>query len=378
LARANGAQVEMEMTLFFRACRGPIFGVTGTKGKTTTSTALHTLLRAAYPDAVLAGNMGRSALTQLDQISTHTPVVLELSSFQLESLDEQQLSPEVAVLTNIAEDHLDRYASLDEYAAVKAAIARHQDQQGWLIVNRDDALTTRAVCGQGTARRVTFGRDAVADDNALWIDGDALAGRWQGVDVNLGRQADLRLIGRHGQLNVLAAAGAALAGGVPPEMIAGSLASIDPVPDRLEPVAELDGVRYINDTTATVPAAAIAALQAFEGQRLIVIAGGSDKRVSLRPFAEELARRAAHVILLAGAGTTRLQAELAALDYARTIGPLDSMDAAIQQAAGLAGPGDVVLLSPGCASFGMFRNEFHRGAEFRAAVGRLTATQVGR
>lgn len=378
LARSHGARIEMEMMLFFRACAGPIFGVSGTKGKTTTSTALHTMLLSRYPDAVLAGNMGRSALTELDSVSPRTPVVLELSSFQLEALDEQRLSPEVAVLTNISEDHLDRYVSLQDYAAVKAAIARHQSRQGWLVINRDDPIVEQAVVNQGMAARITFGRRAVTDDNAFWVDEGSAAGRWHGEEVSLGRLADLKLLGEHAQLNVLAAAGAALAGGLTPEDIAASLQHIEPVPDRLEPVAEHRGVLFINDTTATIPAAAIAALRAFDDKRLIVIAGGSDKRVDLRPFAEELALRAARVVLLAGDGTTCLQAALADLDYQDTVGPLDSMEAAVQHAAEPAEPGDVVLLSPGCASFGMFRNEFHRGAEFKAAVARLVDAEGSR
>lgn len=377
LARSYGARVEMEMTLFLRACPGPIFGVTGTKGKTTASLALHTLLSGRHPGAVLAGNMGRSALTQLDVITSSTPVVLELSSFQLEGLEEQRISPEVAVITNIHEDHLDRYVGLAEYAAVKAAIARNQDGASWLIVNRDDRLVLESVEGLGRARRATFGHAPSAADNALWIDEGRFTGRWHGSIVELGNVADLRLPGEHARLNVLAAACAALAAGMEPPEIAEAIERIEPLRDRLELVGEVAGVRYVNDTTATVPAAAIAALHAFDGPPLIVIAGGSDKRVALDSFANELARRAERVILLAGSGTSLLEAELARAGHRCTEGPFNTMAAAVERAAEQALPGTVVLLSPGCASFGMFRNEFHRGEEFRTAVARLAGAGNG-
>src|SRR5690606_24092336 len=135
-ARRRRIPVEMEMTLFFRACPAPIIGVTGTKGKTTTATVTATLLRERWPDASMAGNMGRSAVMELGALDAAMPVVIELSSFQLEGLDEQRLAPHIAVLTNVAEDHLDRYASFGQYAEVKATIARHQTPGDWLIYNR--------------------------------------------------------------------------------------------------------------------------------------------------------------------------------------------------------------------------------------------------
>jgi UDP-N-acetylmuramoylalanine--D-glutamate ligase len=141
----------------------------------------------------------------------------------------------------------------------------------------------------------------------------------------------------------------------------------------LESVATVAGVEYVNDTTATVPVAAIAALRAYEGRRLIVIAGGSEKHVSLDEFARELAARASSVVLLAGAATTMLQRELRERNHQHVFGPFDAMQPAVAQAASIAETGDVVLLSPGCASFGMFQNEFDRGRQFRDAVARLAA-----
>lgn len=371
LARRHGAQVEMEMTLFFRLCAAPIVGVTGTKGKTTTTAILTTMLRQQWPQAIMAGNMGRTALGQLEDVQEDVPVVLELSSFQLEALDEQGLSPHVAVLTNISEDHLDRYSSLESYAQVKASIARHQSSRDWTISGCGDRLVNELLASM-PGKRATFGAAPVDSDYALWLEGGRFVGRWAGEPVELGAVEVLAIPGEHTKLNVLAAAAAALAVGVSPDAIIRGIAAAEPVPNRLEKIATIDGVDYINDTTATTPAATMAAMQAFGDRNIVAIAGGSEKRVSLAPLANALANRAGRVILLDGAATPGLIDLLKRRGYSAIDGPVGSMDAAVQLASRAATPGSVVLLSPGCASFGMFRNEFQRGDAFRAAVARLS------
>jgi UDP-N-acetylmuramoylalanine--D-glutamate ligase len=364
-ARAQGKRVEMEMTLFLRACPAPVVGVTGAKGKTTTTTLLHAMLRQHWPSAALAGNMGRSAVEQLADLAPDVPVALELSSFQLEGLDEHRLAPHVAVLTNIFEDHLDRYASFADYAAVKASIARWQTADDWLVTPREGLPAPVA----SEARRVTFGLEWADDgEDALWVAEGRFAGRWGGEAVDLGPVSALCLPGEHSRLNALAAAGAALASGVPPVAIARAIATFTGVPNRLEPVRELDGVLYVNDTAATAPAAALAAIDAYAGRDLILIAGGSDKRLDLRPLADGLAHAARQVVLLDGAATPRLTQLLREHGQPPLEGPYQAMAAAVDAARGAARAGSVVLLSPGCASFGLFRDEFDRGDQFRAAV----------
>ena len=367
LARRTDAQVEMEMTLFFRLCPAPIIGVTGTKGKTTTTAILGTILHQRWPQAVLAGNMGRTALGQLARVQPDVPVALELSSFQLEALDEQQLGPQVAVLTNVSEDHLDRYATLGEYADVKASIGRHQGPEDWLVSARDDALVGQLL-QDAPGRKATFGADPVLDDHALWIDQGRFAGRWDGQPVDLGPIGNLGFPGAHNRMNALAAAAAALAAGVSRDEVAAGIAAATPVANRLEPVAVVNGVEYVNDTTATTPAATVAALQAFAGRELVLIAGGSSKRVALEPLAGAIAQHTSRVVLLNGAATPELAALLAERGVSGVEGPFDSMEDAVTRAGEIAAEGSVVLLSPGCASFGMFRNEFHRGDAFRQAV----------
>ena len=369
-AREHGKRVEMEMTLFMRACPAPVAGVTGTKGKTTTTTLLHAMLRERFPITQLAGNMGRSAVEQLSELDLSTPVALELSSFQLEGLAEHSLAPHVAVITNIGEDHLDRYATFDDYAAVKASIAGHQRPDDWLVMPREDVRLAQRVAA-GPARRVTFGFAPGPGNHALWVQDGRFTGMWDGVRVDFGPVEALRLPGGHARLDVLAAAGAALALGVMPEEIARAVASFGYVRNRLEPLGEIGGALYVNDTAATAPAATLAALRAYAPRHIIAIAGGSDKRLDLTPLADGLARFASRVVLLDGAATATLDALLRARGFTALDGPFQSMEAAVRAAAAAARPDSAVVLSPGCASFGMFRDEFDRGEQFRDAVEQL-------
>jgi UDP-N-acetylmuramoylalanine--D-glutamate ligase len=379
LARDLGKPIEMEMTLFFRACPAPILGVTGTKGKTTTTTLLAAMLRERWPDAVLAGNMAVSALGQLASTRPDTPVALELSSFQLEALDEQGLSPHIAVITNISPDHLDRYASFDDYADTKAAITRWQIRDNYLVYDREADISS-TFTHQSSAHEITFGRSAIMErglisrdayEHSLWVDRGRFAGRWNGDPIDLGPVDALRLPGEHSQMNALAAAGAALAIGVTPEEIARAIVSFAGVPHRMEHVATINGVDYINDTAATAPAAAVAALSAYERREIVAIAGGYDKQLPIEPLVDALVSHAHHVILLDGSLTPKLHDQLVAQGHVSIHGPYGSMEDAVEQAAAISSPGAVVLLSPGTASFGMFRDEFHRGEMFRAAVAEL-------
>jgi len=372
LARSLGKPVEMEMTLFFRACPAPIAGVTGTKGKTTTTTLLHAMLRERWPGAILAGNMGVSALQQLPDLRPDVPVALELSSFQLEGLDEHRLSPHVAVLTNLSPDHLDRYPSFDDYVATKGAIFRWQAPRVDYAVFDPGDPRVRDLTGDAPGQRVLFGAgNRAGDEPGVWVEDGRFRAIWKNEPEDLGPVSALRVPGEHTRLNAMAAAAAALAVGVSAAEIRRAIAGFAGVPHRLEPVATIDGVEYVNDTAATAPAAAVAALRAFGGRGVVVISGGFDKRLPMEGLADEMARSARHVVLLDGTLTPSLARLLADRGLAVAGDPAGSMDEAVERAAGLAAPGDVVLLSPGCASFGMFRDEFHRGDAFRAAVRRL-------
>jgi len=383
-ARAAGAAIEMEMTLFFRLCRGPILGITGTKGKTTTTLLAGAMLKQQYGDTVVAGNLRVSALEQLPNIGRHTPVVLELSSWQLEGLGEAELSPRWACVTNLSEDHLDRYASMDAYAEAKAQILKHQQRDGVVVLNLADRWTRR-MAGQARGEVVWFGGPGASqavpaaggehdEPHGAWWSGERLVWRQGKQQETICSSDDVRLPGAHNLANVAAAAALARAFGVEAERIRAAIRGFGGVPDRMETVREIDGVRYVNDTTATAPAAAIAALQAVD-RPVIVIAGGADKQLDFGELAECLAARAKAVVLLAGTATPKLEQALrrslarrAGHTSLAVGGPFDALGAAVTAARDLAEPGDTVLLSPGCASFGIFRNEFDRGEQFRQLV----------
>lgn len=387
-ARRHGVPIEMEMTLFFALCPGPILGVTGTKGKSTTTALLGEMLRRQYPDTVVAGNIRVSALEMLPQIGPQTPVVLELSSWQLEGLGERGMSPQVAVVTNLLPDHLNRYPSWEAYVAAKQAIYRAQGSEDRLVLNADDPQV-RAFAQDAPSRVVWFGvglhphgEGLRAGDGtvlpraggATWLsDGDIVWQDAEGRCTPLVSVQAISLPGAHNRGNVLAAAAAACCYGLAPEHVAAAIADFRGLPDRLEVVRVLDGVTYVNDTTSTAPAAAVAALQACSGP-VILIAGGADKGLTYEEMAAAAAARARAILLLEGTATDKLARALEAAGAGRrVVGRFADLAAAVQEARALARPGDTVLLSPGCASFGMFQHEFERGQRFRQAVAALPA-----
>jgi UDP-N-acetylmuramoylalanine--D-glutamate ligase len=379
IARAAGAAIEMEMTLFFRLCPGPILGITGTKGKTTTTLLAGAMLREQYPDTVVAGNLRVSALEALPRITADTPVVLELSSWQLEGLGEAHLSPRYACVTNISPDHLDRYGSMEAYVDAKQQIFLYQDQNSVTIRNLDDRIVAH-MAEQALGRAVWFATtDIEAHDLpvfkniqiAYWRE-DQLIWRHTGdQDDSICYQHDLKLVGSHNRSNVAAATALAKSFGVDTEHIRAAISKFAGVPYRLELVRELDGVHYVNDTTATAPEAAIAALRSFDAP-IVLICGGADKNLPFDDLAQAIVQRAKTAVLLKGTATSKLEHQLRNVSILNSqfsiLGPFDDFAEAISMARSLASPGDVVLLSPGCASFGMFQNEFHRGDEFRRIV----------
>jgi UDP-N-acetylmuramoylalanine--D-glutamate ligase len=367
LARSHGIPVEMEMSLFFRACPAPIVGITGTKGKTTVSTLTGELLRPAFPDVVVAGNMGVSALEQLPRLRPESPVVIELSSWQLEALIEHGLAPRIAVLTLIAEDHLNTYDGFADYAATKRGITRHQRPGDRLVVNRDDPEAWRAA-SETAATVVPFGEGDRGDDGA-WLTPEGLLWRWQDGETRWPRPTSWVLAGCHGARNALAALAAATLTGASSTTIERGLSAFQGVKDRMETIAEIDGVTFINDTTATAPIATVAALEAVaqRSSQVHLLAGGADKGLDPSPLAEAAARHRAKVYLFAGTATPALESALRTREVT-PYGPFVGMSEAVKAARDEARPGDVVLLSPGCASFGLFRDEFDRGDRFRETV----------
>jgi UDP-N-acetylmuramoylalanine--D-glutamate ligase len=360
LARAHGAQIEQEIALFFGACPGRIIGVTGTRGKTTVSTLLYELLKATGQPVVLGGNVsGVETLSLLPAITAQTQVVLELSSWQLEALEPHRISPAVAVMTNIYPDHLDTYDGMEDYAAAKANIFRHQQSADLAVFNYDNAWTRR------------MGMEAPGQ---TWFTSLSRGGSFQrgSEDVQPFLFQETPLPGKHNLENILLATTAARLLSVPDATIARVVRAFHGVPHRLEEVAVSKGVRYINDSASTTPVAGEAALRAFSGP-IVLVAGGNTKNLPLADWPATIIQRVRDLILLKGSGTNELLPSLAAAAEAQgrpnpLRGVFDTFPAAMHAAIALTKPGDTLLFSPGFTSFGMFLNEFDRGDTFVAYV----------
>jgi len=365
--------VEMDSSLFFKFCKIPIIGITGTKGKTTTSTLIAEILRSAEENVFSVGIGQKPVLDFLDKVSEAKKgvVVFELSSWRLSALGRAGLSPHIAVITNILPDHLNYYKTMEEYVADKEFIFSNQKKNDFVVLNYDNEITQSLA--QKSKSQVIFFTNSNRRDliSARWIyikEGKIMSNEQVIGDIN-----DVRLRGGHNLYNVLAAVGAAVAFGVAPEKIRETIKSFKGVPHRLELVRELGGVKYINDTAATMPEAAIAGINSFAGP-IILIAGGADKNLDFAKFAKVISEKVKKVILLKGEATEKLKKELNSLgelSSGKVDSEFDSMEKAVIRARDITSPGDVVLLSPGAASFGLFANEFDRGEKFREAVGKL-------
>ena len=362
VARSAGARIEMEIAWFFRACPGQIAGVTGTRGKSTTTLLLHHILTEAGLAPLLGGNLGGiETLSLLPEITPGRWVVLELGNWMLEGLHPIQRSPHVAIFTNLLPDHLNAYDSMEDYGEAKSSIYRYQGQGDLAIFDADNEYTRR------------YG--AEAPGGQVWFYSPA---RGESVARDGSRRlpfryaADSRLRGAHNVGNVQAATLAAELLGIEPGVIASAVQNFAGMPHRLELVRELGGVTYVNDSASTAPVAGVAALRSFD-QPIVLIAGGNSKGLDIAEWAAEVAARTRRVVLLEGdasetfAGAVRAAAE--ALGRADPVaGPYGDLAQALAVARAAAQPGDVVLLSPGFTSFGLFLNEFDRGDRFRALV----------
>lgn len=379
-ARARGIPVEMEMTLVLRWWPGRVVGITGTKGKSTTTTLTDHVLAAAVP-TLKAGNLRVSAIRALLPGGSEpgTVAILELSSFQLEGTGEKGLSPDVAVVTNLDEDHLDVYASLEDYWSAKASIWLHQGPDDRLVLPAGDERTvgfvdrTLAAAGATGAPRLWFAdRPLPADVDGAWTDGGRLHARLAGVTHDVVGLDELEVRSSVAVLDLCAAVCVALAEGLDVDAVREGCLAAREVADRRELVLEADGVTFVNDTTATAPVAATATVRSFAGERLAVICGGKAKRSAFDAFADELVAHADHVVLLRHAnydGSDQIEALLAERGGADRVVSVDDLGAAVDVAVERLGPeGGVVLLSPAAASFGPFANEFDRGERFRAYV----------
>ena len=351
-----GVTVWSEVELAFRLAHAPILGITGTNGKTTTTKMLADALVAAGFRATAAGNIGRPLVDAVGE--DHEVVVAELSSFQLRHV--VSFRTPVGVLLNLAEDHLDWHGTFEAYAGAKARLFERQTSADTAI-HRDDDRCGRAA-SETAAAHVPFSAGPPVDGGAGVRDGRIVVPSGEVLAAN-----DLRARGRPALENAVAAAAAATAFGAAREAVGRALAAFEPLPHRMELVATIGGVSYVNDSKATNPHAVLAALDGAE--RVVLIAGGRNKDLDL----SVLRSAAAAVRAVVGIGEAGTEIAEFFLDAGVAAERARSMDEAVARAAAIATPGDTVLLSPGCASFDMFADYKARGEAFRAAVKKLSS-----
>ncbi len=344
-ALSKGVSVESDVTLFFKLCPSKnIIGVTGTKGKTTTAVFLGKVLEDQGLDVVLAGNMGIPAMGELAKVTPVTWVVLELSSFMLDSMALQQLSPHIAIYTNIFPDHLNKYASFEDYITSKATMYKYQAARDILVLNKDDANLKE------------FSIDA--QPKVLWYS-----------EHDIPTDVKLHFTSGHYKKNIAASFVLAKELGLDIVKVKATAEAFTGVPYRMQNLGVIKGIEFINNTAATTPIAFLADIPEIASQRkpIYLLGGGADKKLDYEEMAS-LINTTPELVKLAlfkGAATDKL---IPLINQAKILGVYDSMSSAFAAVINAAKEGSIVALSPGCASFGVFNNEFDRGDQFNTEV----------
>lgn len=393
IAREHSVPIDTDIGIFFeyirqiqqvhcgqvqhRLCPFSIIGVTGTRGKSTTATLIYEFLNKKYKNVILAGNIRKSVLLELPQIFSlgaklphgslapkalrRAFVILELSSWQLEGLAKHKKSPRIAVVTNIMPDHLNRYNSMKGYIAAKKLIFKYQSKNDFLFLNKDDKIV-RSFAKTAKSKVIFY---------------SAKNGKKYESFGFLPSAEKPRLLGKHNLTNIAAAVKVAKYLGVGDNVIKKVLKNFRGLEGRIQQIAEIKGVKYVNDTTATTPDAAAAAIETITNNyklktnKLIMIAGGADKNLSFDKLAKIIVKNVETLILLPGTATPKFKKSIERLkvgSWKLDIHRANNMHKAVKMAYNIARIGDIVLLSPACASFGMFRHEFERGEKFKEAV----------
>ncbi len=356
-AKENGSQITSEMEVFFELCPCKMIAVTGSDGKTTTTTLISEILKQAGHTVWVGGNIGNPLIGQIEQIGKNDIVILELSSFQLHTM---QASPDVAVITNLAPNHLDWHADMDEYLLAKKNIFLHQKPEDLLVLNLDNAIT-RGLESEAKGKVSWFSATqqdicgAYLKDGVIYLNGEAYL-----------NAADIRVPGAHNVENYMTAIAATqgLASRDDVEYVAKNFGGVE---HRIEFVREVRGVKFYNDSIASSPSRARAGLRSFD-QKVILIAGGYDKHLDYTAFGVDVKENVKKLVLV-GATSDKIEAAaLAAGMPAADIVRCDAFDGAIQKAYALAKHGDVVILSPASASFDLFKNFMQRGQAFKEIV----------
>ena len=377
-AKSNKAVIEMDSSLFFDQCLSDmIIGVTGTKGKTTTSLLIADMLTAAGKDVVKVGIGQEAVLNKLTKIKKNTYVVFELSSWRLSALAKHNVSPKIAIVTNIYPDHMNYYSSMEEYIKDKKQIFLGQKPQDMLILNWDNEIT-KSFEQDAKGSVAYFSLEKIDENVCVYVEQGTIKFNFDGKLGTICKTEEIKLRGAHNLYNALAATMAAVVMGISPSVIKSVLLSFKGAKHRLEFVDRIDGVSFFNDSAATTAESAIAGINSF-AKNINLICGGSDKKLDLLPLAKRIvnASHVSSIFLLKGGATDQLKKLIIDLGGTSKIaGVFENMKDATTEAMEYSAAGEIVLLSPGCASFGMFANEFDRGNKFKEAVSKLRKKEV--
>jgi UDP-N-acetylmuramoylalanine--D-glutamate ligase len=366
-ARSNQITIWSEIELAHRFREGKLIGITGSNGKTTTTTLVHHVLANSGVEAILAGNVGTPLISVVEQTNARTVAVVELSSFQLELIE--RFRPDIGVLLNLTPDHLDRHKTMEAYAGAKARIFENQTELDAAVLNADDATTVGYAPKK--PQPFWFSRKQALKQGA-YLKGEDIAVTYKGGEEFVMKAQEIPLAGAHNLENVLAAVMAARLAGVDAASIGKAVKTFAAVEHRLEFVAEIDGVKYYNDSKATNVDATLKALDAFPG-RILIILGGKDKGSDYTVLQKRL-REKAILALLIGAASDKIEKQIAgsvAIERAETI------ERAVDVASHAAQAGDTVVLAPACASFDQFQSYEHRGRVFKELVRQIQRKSNG-
>jgi UDP-N-acetylmuramoylalanine--D-glutamate ligase len=366
LAKSKNVPVETDLSIFFKHSSNPVIAVTGSKGKSTTASAIYFCLKKIHPEAKLGGNITVSPLSFLENLSSHNPVVMELSSWQLADLRETgEFKPKIAVLTKIMPDHMNRYSGMEEYIADKKIIFQNQKQDDICIFNLDDGYQ-QVFFSEPGARKYFFSQYPLEEGKeGAWLDEDNTGRINAGGHKNTIILRDIHLPGLHNRLNLLSAGLALYLYGLKLKDIQKDLYNFPGIEHRLEMCGQRNNLVFYNDSAATIPEATASALKSFS-RPIYLITGGTDKSLDFNPL-KEVIQIPESIFLLEGTATEKI-IQLLNREKIPFKGPFSRLEDAVIYAVSAAGKNGIILFSPGCASFGMFLNEFDRGRQFKEIV----------
>ncbi|KAB2954703.1 UDP-N-acetylmuramoyl-L-alanine--D-glutamate ligase [Heliorestis acidaminivorans] len=367
-ALEEGIKITGELELAFQISKAPFIAITGTNGKTTTTSLMGAILEEAGWDPLVGGNIGSPLVEEVESLSAHQWVVAEVSSFQLETV--QRFHPKVAMILNITPDHLDRHGTMEEYSAIKRRIYAKQGADDITVLNGDDPLL-KPFISSCPGQVYTFSTKGIVERGAFF-DGEQICFVSSAGTLSLLKVKDMQIRGLHNIENAMAASTAALALGIAPATVIEALKKFRPVEHRMEPAGVVADVTYVNDSKGTNPDAAIKAIESYE-QPIVLIAGGKNKGSDFSQLAEVISKKVKAVILV-GEATSAIKKALLAQGYNDdAIVEVQDFAKTVQKSAEFAEPGDVVLLSPACASWDMFPSYEVRGRLFKSLVQELKA-----